>query len=246
MSGVVFLQSKEGPGLLVVRWEGFLNNSDSRDVGASINQCLGEKLMAEQAIYRASQWFSGWSCQTVGNPELILSLNYSPAKTGNFYCRKEGRNEVGQFSPYRTALPHLNVMTTWENPEMRRSACWYLSQGMVAMLAKKKVLVHCDAGSDQSGVYAAIVSAMVAEASQRLDKKMLQAIECDYRKSRSVSLVHYGRMEQFIKELQDRGGVSHFLQVSCEMDPIFIASVASRLMAKNSPLPTPPVPTAID
>lgn len=239
---IVMWQSKEGPGKLAVRWEGFVNDANARDVGMSINRCLDEKFMTEQRLYRAAQWFSGWSCNTVGNPDVILSLNYRPGLDEHFYCRKNGANVVGQFSNFGPELSELELVETWNNPEVKESACWYFKEGMKAIVANQRLLIHCDAGRDRTGTYAAIMTALAAETAHRLDDKMLQAIECDYRRTPSLVQEKYGRMQRFISQLQRQGGVAQFLQTNCGLEPTFIARVGEALLAKNTPLMMNPQP----
>ena len=65
---------------LAIRWEGFYHDMNHRDIGQSINDCLGEKIFNENVFHRSAGWFSGLSCSRVGNPDEIFSLNYSPIK----------------------------------------------------------------------------------------------------------------------------------------------------------------------
>ena len=82
---------------------------------------------------------------------------------------------------------------------------------LLGIIADKKVLIHCDAGRDRSGTLSALLIAMASEKSGLLDEKMINAIECDYRKSASLTLDKYGRMSNFIRNIQKRGGVNDFL-----------------------------------
>ena len=65
---------------LTFKIEGVLDSKlNYRDAGASINECAHEKLLPEGRLLRSSGFFSGWSCDRVGSPDVIYSLNYSDA-----------------------------------------------------------------------------------------------------------------------------------------------------------------------
>jgi hypothetical protein len=70
---------------LEVRWEGFYHDQNLRDIGQSINQCYKKDIMRTGVVFRSSGWFSGWSCDKVGEPDRIVSLNYNPAEERGYY-----------------------------------------------------------------------------------------------------------------------------------------------------------------
>ncbi|MBU2648024.1 tyrosine-protein phosphatase, partial [bacterium] len=204
----------DGPGL-AVRWEGFYHDYNFRDVGISLNECLGERVFRPGVLMRAAGWFSGWSCDGVGNPDTIFSLNYSPEKTERYFCQGAEGKTIGRFYNTQIKLNDLEFPATWEDERMRSSVCGFIGGIFREMVAGKKTLIHCDAGRDRTGAITALIAALVAEESRMLDSRMLAAIECDYRKTASLDEQKHGRMKQFITDLQTQGGVAAFLQNQC-------------------------------
>ncbi|MCG8338908.1 MAG: tyrosine-protein phosphatase [Proteobacteria bacterium] len=215
---------------LAIRWEGFYHDMNLRDVGSSINRCLGENLLAETVVSRSAGWFSGWSCDKVGNPDVIYSLNYSPNREERYFCQSDSGKTIGRFFNPDIQFKDLEFIENWQDPNVRTAACRALSDMFLSILEDKKMLIHCDAGRDRTGTYSALLAAMAAEAEDRLDLQMLDAIECDYRKTKSLSKEKYGRMKQFIKSLQDEGGVASFIQQTCSIQPQVTSRVAQKLL----------------
>lgn len=200
---------------LAIRWEGFYHDMNHRDVGASLNQCLGKRLFREEVLHRSAGWFSGWSCEKVGSPEVIYSLNYSPSLKERYFCHVEGDKNIGRYFNPDLQLNDLEFMESWEHPAMRGAACRFLDEILSSMIAEKKILLHCDAGRDRTGALTALLVAMAAQAKGELHDEMINAIECDYRKTESLVPEKYGRMQRFIKGIGNRGSVAEFLQNQC-------------------------------
>jgi len=216
--GWVKYQSLEGApeGLpLAIRWEGFYHDMNHRDLGASLNQCLGKRLFREEVLHRAAGWFSGWSCEKVGSPEVIYSLNHSPARAERYFCHVGSEKNIGRYFNPEIQLNDLEFLESWEHPEMRGAACRFLDNILSSMIAEQKVLLHCDAGRDRTGAISALLAAMTAEAKGVLNGELLNAIECDYRKTESLVPEKHGRMERFVSGIRERGSVAEFLQVQC-------------------------------
>ncbi len=217
---------------LAIRWEGFYHNMNLRDVGFSINQCLGEDLLTETVLLRSAGWFSGWDCDKVGNPDVIYSLNYAPSREERYFCQSGSGKTIGRYFNPDIQFKDLEFVKNWQDPNIRNAACRVLEDMFLSIQEDKMILIHCDAGRDRTGAYSALLAAMAAEADNRLDQRMLDAIECDYRKTKSLSKEKHGRMEQFIKSLRDTGGVASFIQQSCSIEPRIISRVASKLIAQ--------------
>jgi hypothetical protein len=230
----VLVQSREGPGPLAVRWEGAVNDRNERDLGASLDACLGEPRFRAGVVTRAAQWFSGWSCSGVGDPDVILSLNYKPGQFERYYCRADGKNRVGLVSGAAKELNDLEFLETWDDPVQRDAACWYLHQGIDALAAGKRVLVHCDAGRDRTGTVAALLAAAAFESIGPLDERALDAIECDYRKSESLVPEKYGRMKTFLGKLHDSGGATGLLTRTCGIPAAQVAAASAALLAPEA------------
>jgi hypothetical protein len=205
---------------LTFKIEGFLESKiNFRDAGSSINQCADEALLPESQIMRASGFFSGWSCEKVGHPDVIYSLNYSDAEGKRYYCRgAEGQPHgllVGMY--YQTIeMSDIEFLSNWSNnSEQVRSVCQFLDDGIKQIRKGKKILLHCDAGRDRTGAVIALLAAYEIEARGALSDQAIQAIECDYRKSKSLKPAKYGRIQKLLEELRASGGVRQFIRNQC-------------------------------
>ena len=202
---------------LSFKWEGAVaSNLNFRDTGASINSCLGAKKLPEGVLLRASGFFSGWSCDKVGNPDLIETLDHGAKHSERYYCRSSNGPLIGEF--FNTEeMSDLEFLRTWdEHPDYVKATCQALENGLNALRQGKKVLYHCDAGRDRTGAVSALIAAYLLEEKTPLDDATIAAIECDYRKSRSLSPEKYGRISDLLKTLRSQGGVRAFLHSKCE------------------------------
>lgn len=200
---------------LTIRWEGFYKDKNYRDLGQSLNACLGTPLFKEGLITRANGWFSGWSCDQVGNPDVIYSLNYTPKKREVFYCWDQHKPVVGRYFNPDIQLEDLEFIKTWDQQDVKEATCRFLEAILESISHAQKSLLHCDAGRDRTGTVSALLAALAAEQAGVLDQKMLDAIECDYRKTESLVPEKYGRMASFLTNLKESGGVAYFLNNQC-------------------------------
>ena len=209
------------PGVpLTFKFEGALDSTlNFRDAGASINECAGRKLMDDGKIFRSSGFFSGWSCDRVGNPDVIYSLNYSDEENRRYYCR----GAVDDLTGYNVGvvfqhdeISDIEFLVSWDQkPEQVKSVCQFLRAGMTDLKVGKKILYHCEAGRDRTGAVVALLAAYELEQNGDLSDTAIDALECDYRKSKSLTPEKYGRVAALLRELRARGGVRGFLQSRC-------------------------------
>ncbi len=214
---------------LAVRWEGFYHDYNFRDVGVSLNECLGKPFFRTDIMLRSAGWFSGWSCDGVGNPDTIFSLNYSPKKAERYFCQADNGKTIGRYYNKNVKLNDLEFPAAWDDENMRTAACAFLDGIFQEIAQEKKTLLHCDAGRDRTGAIAALIVGLVAEQNDLLNERMLTAIECDYRKTTSLDPKKYGRMKHFLTYLQKQGGVKMFLQKQCQVDDALLLLVANNL-----------------
>jgi hypothetical protein len=227
--GTQLLTSRTDGIPLAVKWEGLWIDKNARDLGASLNDCLGEPVFAPDRIFRANVWYSGWSCQNVGNPDVIYSLNFAPERDERYFCRDDEQLKVGRhFNDFK--LNDLEFVKTWDEPGVTAAVCGFIRDELASLAAGKRILVHCDAGKDRAATNSALLAALAAEHAGRLDDRMIAALECDYRKSKRLERDKYGRMDQFIRGLRDGGGVTQFLQSRCGLTAADVAAAASSLI----------------
>ena len=203
-------------GGLVFKMEGAIDSKlNFRDAGASINECAGRKLLPEGKIFRASGFFSGWSCDKVGNPDVIYSLNGSLDSGRRFYCRGQDGYKIG-VTYQREELNDLEFLETWNNrPEMVDAVCQFLKSEITNLANDKTSLFHCDAGRDRTGAVIALLAAYELEMDGNLSEEEIAAIECDYRKSSSLKSQKYGRIQKFLQGIKSPSGVRKFLELKC-------------------------------
>ncbi len=201
---------------LVFKIEGALDSKlNFRDAGASINECAGRKIMPEQKIYRASGFFSGWPCDRVGNPDVIYSLNGFLSSGKHYYCRGADGYKVG-VTYQQVELNDLELLETWHNHlEMVAAVCEVLQAEIANLKKDKKSLLHCDAGRDRTGAVVALLAAYELEMDGVLSDEEISAIECDYRKSKSLGPMKFGRIQKFLQEVKSPNGVRKFLTSMC-------------------------------
>lgn len=215
---------------LAIKWEGFFHDMNFRDVGASLNNCLNSRFFQEGLILRSAGWFSGWDCDKVGNPDIIYSLNFSPDRAERYFCQSDKQKRIGYYFNFETGLADLEFLESWDDSETKTAACLFLKDIIVSVLEDKKTLVHCDAGRDRTGAIAAILVALVAESVNKLDSRMITAIECDYQKTQSLEVEKQGRMRRFIAEIVRQGGMSQFISSQCNVSPEVITLYAEKML----------------
>lgn len=232
---------------LAIKWEGFYLDKNYRDVGSSINQCYGRKVLEEGKILRSNGWFSGWDCKEVGSPDIIYSLNYNPQKKEKYFCwnSEQGKPQIGQYFNPDIELNDLEHLKNWDNELMKQSTCRFIDNIFQSIVANKKVLYHCSAGRDRTGTFSALITALAAEATNQLNDKMLDAIECDYRKTQSLSQRKYGRMKRFLTEIRKSGSIEKFIQTSCGINQFALRKVKKELSADITELAAKDNKTAV-
>jgi hypothetical protein len=231
------LDIQDGGAPLAIRWEGLFHDYNLRDVGASVNQCLNRKMFVEGTMWRSAVWFSGWSCDSINNPDVIFSLNYSPTRKERYFCQGDNGKTVGTFLKSTVKLNNLEFIETWRGDEARQTACRFISEIMNQVIQRKKILIHCDAGRDRTGALSGLLIALAAEAVGKLDQSVINAIECDYRKTKTLNKEKYGRLERFIDTARQRGSLADFLSDQCGTSTMKINQFASQLIRTDHPQP---------
>ena len=212
----------DGGPALEIKWEGLVNNWNFRDLGKSLNQCLEKPFFVEGRIMRANVMFSGWECARVGSPQVVYSLNFAPERNERYFCRTDGKAVVGRYFNPDIRLNDIEFIATWQNPAMVGPICLFLGDILQSIGNDQPILIHCDAGRDRTGAISALLAALAAENSHALDTRMVDAIECDYTKSRSLAKERYGSMRNFLGNVVRQGGVTAFLAEKCALNRDFI------------------------
>lgn len=218
----------EGPHLEI---EGILKKPNFRDVGKSVNECLsrsGEKpLLKEKLLYRANKWFSGWSCEQVENPDEIYTLNYEPDKNFSYYCRRsDGSKNIGRIFSKQKEISDIEFLSSWSDETLKHVVCSTLTEVFDNFLQEKSSLFHCEAGRDRTGALASLFTAMALEHTELDPQTAAEAVECDYRKSKSISPDKYGRMANFLATIRESNApgepftVGAWIAKTCKISPI--------------------------
>lgn len=190
--------------------------------------------MAEGKVFRSNMWFSGFRCDQVGSPDVILSLNFDPEKREEYFCvDRNGAQRVGIHFNLRHEVNDLEFLATWSDPVRRSDACPFFREGLAAISRGDRLLIHCSAGRDRTGTFAAILQALAAETANIPGDGHLDAIECDYRRTKGLNAAKYGRMRAFLEDIIASGGVAQFLASTCDI-PIANSLEAGRALLANT------------
>ena len=218
---------------LAIRWEGFYHDMNYRDLGKSINECYGENIFKEDVVSRSAGWFSGWSCDKIGTPDVLFSLNFSPKKNEHFFCYNSDQKLIGKSFEQKIVLNDIEFIENWSNSDIRQTTCKYIDNIFVDIISGKKVHFHCDAGRDRAGSISALIIGLISEKKNLLNNKMVSAIECDYRKTESLVIEKYGRMEKFLRDISQEKSIEDFILEKCSISEDKIETVANKFL--NSP-----------
>jgi hypothetical protein len=206
---------------LTFKWEGlFPSKMNFRDFGKSISDCMGQaNYLDSSRNFRSNEFFSGWGCQRIGDPDVIFSLNYAQDKAESYYCRPEhGPIRKGQ-SFNKIELFDLEFEQRWFSRSFDLlSVCKVIHGVMQANKEGKKSLIHCEAGRDRTGAVTALLGGLLMESkyNRPISDREIEALECDYRKSRSLSPEKYGRIQNFVSDIVKKyGGVTSFIATVC-------------------------------
>jgi len=197
-------------------WEGVAIDLNHRDVGQSLNACLGSNTFATGEIQRSNRYFSGWSCNKVGNPETIVQLNFEMKRQEISYCTRPDGDVVAEHFNQGFEIKDIEDFEQWNDPGVRTALCQSVALALRSIAEGKNVLVHCDVGRDRTGAFSALLAATLADMQQKLDDKVVDAIECDYEKTKKLEGWKKGHMKAFVNDLKSHyGGPVSFLREKC-------------------------------
>ena len=124
----------------------------------------------------------------------------------------------------------LEFIENWNNSEIRETTCAYIDNIFSEIISGKKVHFHCDAGRDRAGTISALIIGLISEKKNLLNGNMINAIECDYRKTESLTIEKYGRMENFIKEISKNQSIENFILEKCSISGDKIERVTKKFI----------------
>jgi|GEM_PF-4101137 len=203
---------------LIFHIEGFAGRTNFRDLGQSINACVGNPLLTEDLLYRAKRQFSGLPCSLVGSPDKIYSLNHVTGSEKSYYCRQANlKPHFGIHLNTKLTLQDLEFYETWESkPEMAVEACKFISAITKDAMQKSTVLFHCDAGRDRTGALSALFAGLALEKITS-HSAVIDAAACDYHKSKNLPDSFKPRIQNFLKTAyQNHGSIQKFLIHFCK------------------------------
>jgi len=215
-------------------WQGALDyRINFRDVGKSLNSCLGKDEFATGKLFRANKNFSGWNCQKIGNPDKIYSLNFNVKNPQRYYCIDE--NDQRQFGTayndtFTIGTESITDLSSWKSKPYRQTMCSFFKNALLDLSAQQSLLAHCDLGRDRTGAFTAILTYMLLEAQNLNSLKMQDAIECDFEKTTALSKDQYGLMKSFLTEMENKGGVKSFIQSQCSISDELILSASQNFI----------------
>jgi hypothetical protein len=187
-------------------------------VGSSLNACVGRTIFREGVLTRSNKFFSGWSCDAIGNPDRIFTLNYDPENKREYFCRDDGKNIRGEYFNLQRRIDEdeLYSLASWEHEDFRASMCRTMQELVHGIIYKERQHIHCNAGRDRTGSVVAIISAALLASSGQSVENFADIAECDYRKSKSLSRDKYGKIASLLQGIeQEYGNAAVFLQQRC-------------------------------
>ena len=173
---------------------------------------------------------SGWSCGKIGNPDVLYSLNFSPKSNEHFFCYNPNNKLIGRSFEQKIVLNDLEFIDNWNNPEIRETTCSYINNIFSDIISGKKVHIHCDAGRDRAGTISALIIGLISEKRKLLNRKMIDAIECDYRKTESLTIEKFGRMETFLKDVSRNESIEDFILEKCSISENKIENITKKFL----------------
>lgn len=202
-----------------------------------MNSCLEANglspVFKEKQLFRSNKWFSGWSCEDVGDPTRIVTLNHQPRRRWRYFCRKEnGEKLEGIYKNREFELNNIEFIDTWRSKEQRKAICGNIQSIVEGISHSERTLFHCEAGRDRTGAVAGIVSSLVYEGmGHQIDAKFLAALECDYQKSPSLKEHKYGRVKKFVEDaISESSSVTAFIEKQCSIDKDTLARASQNLV----------------
>ncbi|KTC89491.1 tyrosine-protein phosphatase [Fluoribacter dumoffii] len=188
---------------LTTDYKKWKNNNNFRDAGISLNtSCTfnapnynsilslkkpgSDQLFKTNILYRANKKFSGGSCEDVGNPDVILDLEYAPGQSPTYCVTKDNKKVVAKvFNTSGDAIHSIEALPYL--PEQQKAdVCNYIKEGITDISQGKSILVHCSSGKDRTGAYVALLTYLFTEA-ENISGDQKQGIEtaimCDYLRS---------------------------------------------------------------
>lgn len=219
-------------------WFGFFNyRINFRDLGKSLNECLGKEQFTTGKIFRSNKNFSGWSCEKIETPNKIYSFNFNPRIPHSYYCEEPNGTRNHGISYNKTfEISEIEKIEKWNNLEFKTTLCSYFKNTLEDLVNHKTFLFHCDVGRDRTGTFAAMLAYMLLEEKNLNSPETINAIECDYEKTSALRRNQKGNMKKFLTNMETSGGVKKFIQEQCEISGELITGASHEFIAeKNTP-----------
>lgn len=218
-----------------VFWQGaFQSRLNFRDVGESLNQCLGRQQFATDKMFRSNKFFSGWSCEKIHNPDKIYSLNYEPTQPQKYFCLNE--NDEKQFGiafNKNFVISDISAPSMWKSETYKQTMCAYFSNALNDLTHQTSFLFHCSVGRDRTGDFAAMLVYMLLEEKHMNTPEMIDALECDYEKTSALEKYKIGHIKDFLQQMQNDGGVKKFIQSQCNISDSLISDASENFILKQ-------------
>ncbi|WP_115707436.1 tyrosine-protein phosphatase [Legionella sainthelensi] len=197
----VFAASYDG---LTTDYKKWKNPNNFRDAATSLNtscefnapnysssfspkaQIKNSPLFKTDLLYRANKNFSGKSCADVGNPDVILDLEYAPGQSPTYCLTKDNKKVVAKVFNTSGAAIHSIEALPYLPDQQKADVCNYIKEGINDISQGKSILVHCSSGKDRTGAYVALLTYLFTEA-ENISGDQKQSVEtaimCDYLRS---------------------------------------------------------------
>ncbi len=215
-------------------WQGALKyRINFRDVGKSLNQCLGRKQFADNLMFRSNKNFSGWNCDKIQSPKTIYSFNFDPDTPQTYYClNNNNQKQFGIKFNDNFVINNINILNFWDDLKFSKTMCAYFFNALNDLANQNSFLFHCEVGRDRTGDFAAMLTYILLEDMRMNTNEMINALECDYSKTSAIKKHHIGHVKSFLTNIKNNNGLKTFIQSKCQIPDSLIHQAANNFITE--------------
>lgn len=113
-----------------------------------------------------------------------------------------------------------------------QTICHYFLSAFTDLSQKNSFLSHCDVGRDRIGDFIAMLIVILLEGTPFYTPEIIDALECDYEKTPSLSSEKVGHIKNFLIEMKAQNGLKKFIQNRCHIPDEVITKARQNFISK--------------